>query len=187
MGLHEQQNLLARLYTDPKFHRTFLDDPHIAASESGLSPMELEDLVLIAPDEVKFFADSLVWKRYREVQKLLPLSANELGEQFQTLFREFSSGYTPTSVKKHLEDSLQFVSFLSIISELTELSKDVVNFESTRLKHNTQNRRYSYVRLGHDLRPLIGRDAGESVAALPRRRSTAVWLRIGKRTRFFFI
>lgn len=183
MGLKEQQDLLARLYTDSEFQNRFLKDPSTAADGEGLLPLEIEEIARIAPDEMKFFADSLFWKRFREVQKLLPLSAKETGEQFQTLFREFSAGFNPTSVKKHLEDSLQFATFLSARSELTERVKDVVKFESTRLKHNTQNRRYSYVRLGHDLRPLIRSDSD----SIPRRRSTAIWLRIGKRTRFFFI
>src|SRR5687768_11418340 len=108
MGLKQQQDLLAMLYTDEVVRERFREQPATVAAEFNLAEAEANDLSEIASAEIDRFADSLYWKRLREVKKLLPVSARMLGEDLRPLFREFSAGFNPTSVKKHLEDALGF-------------------------------------------------------------------------------
>ena len=187
MGLREQQDLLARLYTDPELFSRFEAEPESVATKFQLTETEIHDLSALAGPEVKWFADSLIWKRFREVEKLLPTSSWLIGEKFEPLFREFSCEFNPTSVKKHLEDALAFTDWLLRGNHLDPLPADVLRFESTRLRHNAEGRRFSACRLSHDVRPIFdfGRP-GSGNDILPRR-SIAIWLNAGKRTRFYFL
>src|SRR5215204_5066023 len=103
MGLKQQQDLLARLYTDEAVRKRFREGPTAVAKEFGLSVDESNDLSEITSAEIGWFADSLYWKRLREVKKLLPVSTELIGEKMGPLFRDFSAGFNPISVKKHLE------------------------------------------------------------------------------------
>jgi hypothetical protein len=102
MSLQEEQDFLARLYTDRGLRSQILDDPNIAMDRT-------RELANAAADEVRWFADSLVSKRLREVEKRLPLTRQTIGsKEFERQFRSFADAYTSTSVKKHVEDALEF-------------------------------------------------------------------------------
>lgn len=187
MGLKEQQDLLARLYTDSVIQRRFTRETETVSVEFGLTAHEAYDISAIASEEMKFFSDSLFWKRFREVQKLLPLTTRTIGPALQNRFREFSTGSKPISVKKHLEDTLGFAEQLLRDQALSPVVKDVVKFERTRLKQNAGDRRISVCRLGYDIRPMLTQTSVDDVNILRKRAGIAVWLRAGKTTRFFFI
>src|SRR6185369_7897216 len=104
MSLQEQQNLLAKLYTDAEFRRAFLSMPEKIGIENELNKIEIKEIAGIMPEELDFFADSLFWKRLREVEKFLPLTRKVLGEDFINYFRRFSQNFNPQTVKKHIED-----------------------------------------------------------------------------------
>lgn len=173
MSLQKQQDLLARLYTDPEFQSRFLADPAEFADEVGLSSAEAMLLATSAAGEVRWFSDSLFNKRLREVIKMLPLSHHEVGESgFEEAFRRFAPQFSPSSVKKHLEDSLAFADFL-IRDQVAPSLKSLIRFESRRLRHNALGRQISFCLLRRD--PRVSRTQG-----------IGLWMAFGGRSRILF-
>lgn len=183
MSLREQQNFLARLYTDEDLRRDFFAEPEKVGAEFALKDDEIAEIVKIAPQELNFFAESLFWKRLREAEKFLPFTKEILGEDFQPLFRQFSQKYHPQTVKKHLEDALRFCAFLQN-GEISEIAKNVAAFEKAKLDFYGGGKRFSFCKLGYDVRLYF---QGESAENLKKERKFAVWIKIGNKTRHFFI
>lgn len=182
MSLKEQQDLLAKLYTDPDLQLEFAADPSTVLSRYEIGEDESESFSVLADVEIKFFADSLVAKRFREVRKLLSISANCLGPRFRECFVEFAPKYNPTSVKKHAEDATAFSQHLLEKTNLNDIERDAIAFESTRLRHILQTRTVSFARLRHDPNSL-----SDSVIKPIRQGGIAIWITPSKETRFAFI
>ena len=176
MSLQEQQNLLARLYTDAEFRRAFLSEPEKIGAENDLTAGEIREIAAIMPEELDFFADSLFWKRLREVEKFLPLTRKILGEDFAGHFREFSRKYNPQTIKKHFEDALEFTRFLRLL-DLSAPAGSAVKYEQAKLLFFGLEKRLVICRLEYDHRKEIPE----------KRKLIAVWLRIGKRVRNFYL
>ena len=187
MGLKEQQDLLARLYTDIELQEDFARGPDVVGERFGLKAGETRDLSAIAEGEIRWFSDSLYWKRLREVTKLMPVSSWYIGVEFGSLYREFSRGYRPASAKKHLEDAPMFAKWLATGRHLDPLAVDVIRFESARLRHGGEGRRLTTCHLKHDVRPLFDYGGPDAIHDVRRRRSIAVWVGTGRRTRMFFL
>jgi len=181
MALQQQQDLLARLYTDPKFRLQFLSEPTSFADDLGLSDEDASALAKAAGYEVRWFADSLVNKRLRDVRKLLPLVGQEVGtKEFERRFREFADRYSPISVKKHLEDALAFSDDLGSDALVEGRVREVARFESRRLRHGAFGRRISFCFLRSDPRRSGGDESGEM------RRGIGIWIAIGTWSRIYF-
>lgn len=181
MTLRQQQDLLARLYTDAVFRARFLSEPSYFAARFGLVVGEAEALAKAAADEFNWFSDSLLNKRLREVAKMLPLTAQHIGqEEFGRKFLRFAQEFQPLSVKKHLEDALSFADTLSGDILLNDDQRNVVRFESRRLRHSALDRRLSFCLLRFDPRRNIGRTTHKSS------RSMGLWVAIGGWSRIFF-
>ena len=181
MGLLEQQNVLARLYTDAKFEQDFRADPEKVGDENGLSSNEIADINSIASEELEFFSESLIWKRLREVEKMMPLTRKILGDDFRPAFLEFAPTFNPGGIKKHLEDAVEFCRFLEN-GDGSELAKDAAIFERTKLTFLNSNSIATFCRLKHDLRPKLKQDDPTNSV---KRTSFAVWFRLGGRVRHF--
>lgn len=132
MSLLEQQNFLARVYTDENLRRVFLAEPQKIGEKNDLTESEINEILEIFPDEINAFAESLIWKRLREVEKILPLTKQNLGANFTELFREFAPTFNSTSVKRHLEDALEFAKFLQR-KNIAPLAKDIAKYELAKL------------------------------------------------------
>lgn len=180
MSLQNQQNLLAKLYTDAEFRRAFLSEPAKIGAENDLSTSEIEEIAFVMPEELNFFAESLFWKRLREVEKFLPLTRRALGEEFSTLFREFSQTFNPQTVKKHLEDALEFCRFLQTQNVL-QLAQNTAKYECAKHEFFAFEKRLVVCRLDFDI--VKYQHTGISEAKNKR----AIWLKTGKRVRHFFI
>ncbi len=187
MALKEQQDLLARLYTDRQFAEKYFYHPDSAVSDSGISVEEAQDIAASAGEEIRIFADSLIGKRLREVEKLLPVTGKFLGEEFQKLFREHAKKFSPTSLKKHFEDAIEFRAFLEVSCSVDSKAKDVVKFETLKLQHFAEVRRLTIGQLRYDIRPLFDSQRRIDGLVIKKKRSLAIWLRINERSRFFFI
>ncbi len=188
MSLLQQQNFLARLYTDEIFRRAFLSEPEKIGEENNLTKKEIVELAAILPDELNFFADSLFWKRLREVQKFLPLTRKVLDEGFEKYFREFSQNFNPTSVKKYLEDAIKFCLFLQTKKVEPLWASDLAKFERARLVFNSNARNFVVKKFDYDIKQIlkeISRDGAKARTDFPKRTTFAVWLKIGKRTKHF--
>lgn len=178
MSLLDVQNFTARIYTDENIRREFSAAPQKIGKQNNLTETEIAELVEILPDEINFFADSLRWKRLREVEKLLPLTKRIFAADFEVLFNEFSNGFTPTSIKKHLEDAIRFVKFLG--EHETGWKSDAAQFESAKLEFYALGKNFVFRRFDYDVKR-IARRIHDAPTNFERRKTFAVWLRVGKR------
>ena len=185
MSLQEQQNFLARLYTDTEFRRAFLSAPMEIGLENDLSKTEIAEIAEILPEELDFFAQSLFWKRLREAEKLLPLTKEFLKDDFVELFREFSQDFNPQTIKKHLEDAIGFCKFLAQ-SDVSEVAENIAKFEQTKLEFFGYGKRFAVCKLDFDIKE-ISRQGATAQSEIPRRKTMAIWLRFGKKTKHFTI
>ena len=140
MSLLETQNFLAHVYTDENLRREFLNAPEKIGGENNLSAAEISEILEIFPDEINAFAESLIWKRLREVEKLLPLTRRHLNSKLETHFRRFASTFNSQSIKKHLEDALRFGDYLLINKTVSELAKNAAKLECAKLEFYAQNK-----------------------------------------------
>ena len=186
MSLQEQQNFLARLYTDTELRRAFLSEPTNIGVENDLNEKEIAEIAEIIPEELNFFAESLFWKRLREVEKLLPLTKEFLKDDFVELFREFSKDFNPQTIKKHLEDAIEFCRFLQK-SDISELTQSIAEFEQTKLEFFGYGKRFAFCRLSFDIRKIQRRDSETQRLKLEKRKTIAIWLRFGKKIKHFTI
>ncbi|HEX8288198.1 MAG TPA: hypothetical protein VF556_09385 [Pyrinomonadaceae bacterium] len=187
MSLLEQQNFLAKIYTDEQFRRAFLSEPEKTGKENSLNENEIAEIFAVLPEEIGFFAESLFRKRLREVEKLLPLTREITGADFTPLFREFARIYNPQTVKKHLEDAIAFCDFLRENNLVTETSKNVAKYEQTKLNFYGYEKRFAHCFLSGDVREIFHRNEKNSKAILKKKMKLAIWLRSGNTVRHFFI
>ncbi len=180
MSLENRQNLLAKLYTDAEFRRAFLSEPLRIGAENDLSRAEIEEIAAVMPEELEFFAESLFWKRLREVEKFLPLTRRALGDDFTGVFREFSQNFNPQTVKKHLEDALEFCRFLQT-QNISEPAKNAAKYERAKHEFFAFEKRLVVCRLDFDIVKY------QQTGVFEARKKKAVWIRFGKRFRHFFI
>jgi hypothetical protein len=187
MSLLEQQNFLARLYTDENLRRAFLSSPEEIGKENNLDEKEIAELAAVLLGELNFFADSLFWKRLREVEKMLPLTRRFSAERFEKHFREFSQNYQPNSIKKHLEDAIEFVNFINKGEKEDIWIKDLARFEQAKLEFNGYGKNFVFRVFDFDVKEIHRRDAETQNFELKRKKTFALWLRIGKRVKHFII
>ncbi len=187
MSLQQQQDFLARLFTDENLRQNFLSEPEKIGAENNLSESEIEDLKTVLPEQLNFFADSLYWKRLREVEKFLPLTRKVLGEDFAKLFREFSQNFNPQSVKKHLEDAFEFCKFLQKQS-ISEFAKNAAKYERAKLEFFGYGKRFVVCKLDFDVGKFSREDAKtQSGIQEKKRKNLTIWLKIGSTTKHFTI
>ena len=153
MSLLEAQNFLARIYTDENLRREFLSAPERTGRENNLSEKEIAELAEILPAELNLFADSLRWKRLREVEKLLPLTKQALAEDFEIYFREFAGVFLPATVKKHLEDAIQFAEFLQ--GKEKNWKKDLAKYERAKLEFNNCGKNFIFKVFDYDIKEIF--------------------------------
>lgn len=180
MSLLDVQNFLTRIYTDENLRREFLSAPERIGKENNLTDKEIAELGEVLPAELNLFADSLFLKRLHEVEKLLPLTKNALAGDFENYFREFANQFLPESIKKHLEDAIRFAGFLH--SKNLELiwAKDLAKFEQAKLEFYGLNKRVVFRILDYNVKE-ISRQGTKAQSEIRKKKTFAVWLRIGKR------
>jgi hypothetical protein len=156
MPLLEQQNALAKIYTDEEFRKDFLANPLIVGETCRLTPRESEEISLIMPAELMLFAESLFFKRLHEVRKMLPLTEKAMGKlEFEQYFRQFSKSFQPTTTKKHLEDSFEFCKFLEKQSFEFGWQCEIIKLEKAKLQFFGYGKSVVICWFGYDLRSLL--------------------------------
>jgi len=173
MGLLETQNFLARIYTDGNLRREFLSAPERIGAKNNLNEKEIGEMIEIFPDEINAFAQSLFWKRLREVEKLLPLTRKHLTAEFEKYFRTFAPTYNSQSIKKHLEDALQFGDYLKNNKTISELVKNTTKYECARLEFYALSKN------------LVVRFFTFDIQTGKQKKHLKIWMRIGKRELVF--
>lgn len=175
MALIEQQNFLARIFTDENLRRSFWENPETIGKENGLSEIEIAQFKQIIPDDLNFFADSLFHKRLHEVEKLLPLTKKAIDKNFTDLFREFSQNYQPITVKKHLEDAIEFCKYVQIQQLEPQSAKDTAKFEQAKHEFFGYGKSFSFCLLRHN------------VFSFQKKLGFAIWFRFGNQTHHFIL
>lgn len=173
MSLLEQQNFLARIYTDENLRREFLFAPEKIGAQNNLNEKEISEIVEIFPDEINVFAESLIWKRLREVEKLLPLTRKHLPEDFINLFHRFAPTFNSQSTKKHLEDALRFGAFLQNEKTVSAVAKNAAIYECAKLEFYALDKN------------LVVRFFDFDAQTAQPKKHLKIWLRIGKKELVF--
>jgi hypothetical protein len=109
MGLAEVQEVLARLAIDPALRDRFCADPDAVGAELGLAAQEALGLARIPRRQLEQFAASLRRKRRDQVQRIMPISARTLGQEFAVLFDRYVDASPPRGSKADLDDAAGFV------------------------------------------------------------------------------
>lgn len=152
MSLLEQQNFLARIYTDPRVRDQFVSEPETVGLEYGLNPSEIDDLKTVAGDDIVFFSDSLIWKRLREVERLLPRTRKALGADFCSFFFKFAPAFNPQHTRKHYEDAVKFCDYVE--AETIAVSvKNAARYEKAWLTFINERPLVTCCRLSRDRNP----------------------------------
>jgi len=180
MSLLEVQNFLARIYTDEKLRREFLSEPEKIGLAHNLNESEIAELAEVFPEELNAFAESLFYKRLREVEKLLPLTRQVLDKDFEKFFREFSAEFLPESIKKHLEDAIRFAEFLQTKDFSLNQAKDLAKYEQAKLEFYGLNKRFVFRILDYSVKGISSKDA-DALSEIKKKKTFAFWLRIKKR------
>ena len=173
MSLLETQNFLARIYTDENLRCEFLSAPEKIGAKNNLNEKEIIEIIEIFPDEISAFAESLFWKRLREVEKLLPITRKHLTAEFEKHFRTFAPTYNSQSIKKHLEDALQFGDYLKNSETVSDFVKNAAKYECARLAFHALNKN------------LVVRFFTFDLQTGKQKNHLKIWLRIGKRELVF--
>ena len=190
MSLQRQQTFLVRLFTEEKLRQNFLMNPEKIGHENGLEKNDILQLKEILPEQLSFFADSLFYKRVHEAEKLLPLTSKVLNVQFTKLFRGFSQTFTPKTVKKHLEDAIEFVNYLNKESLEIHWLHDLAKFEQTQLIFNGYNKSFILQKFSFDIRQIVKEISHHQKVwqnEFQPRKTMAIWLRFGKKNKHFII
>lgn len=180
MSLLKQQNLLARIFTNKDLRQDFFENPESIKRELGLSETDLADLQKLSRTDLNFFADSLFYKRLQEVRKLLPHTEKFLQKDFQAHFRDFAANFQPKTLKKHLEDAVEFADFLSAKKFSAEFVRDIAIYEQSRLIFNNRQKNFILKTFSFDIRRLDDEK-------LPPRKTVAVWFRFGNLAKHYII
>ncbi|MDQ3087309.1 MAG: hypothetical protein M3Q78_01780 [Acidobacteriota bacterium] len=180
MSLLEQQNFLAKVFTDEHLREKFLSEPVNIGKENNLSETEIEQIRQVLPEQIKFFADSLLHKRLHEAEKFLPLTRKVLGKKFETYFREFANEFLPNTIKKHLEDADKFCDYLQ--KKETAWEKDLITFEQARLIFNGYGKRFVFRKFRFDIKEILKNlHQGAKRQNVRKRMSFALWLKFGNK------
>jgi hypothetical protein len=184
MSLQKQQDFLARLFTDECLRQNFLSEPKKIGLANGLSDTDITELQTVLPEQLTFFADSLYWKRLREVEKFLPMTKTVLGENFKILFREFSQIYNPTSVKKHLEDAIEFCKTLQTKKLELVYAKDIAKFEQGKLEFHGCGKPFVWKMFNYNIKEILRNPRKSN---LNKRITLTIWLKIGGKIKHFWV
>src|SRR5262245_39174488 len=116
MGLMEIQRALAQLYTDAGLRERFLADPQAVAGQLGLIRDDAEHLARLPALPLRLFARSLLQKRMKALTRLLPLTREGLGPEWEALFFRYADTRVPAGTQRHREDAIAFAAFLARLS-----------------------------------------------------------------------
>jgi hypothetical protein len=178
VSLIEQQNLLAKLFTDSNLRENFWLNPNEIGLANNLDEKEVADLSKINEKDFNYFAQSLYFKRLSEVENILPLTVSAFGKtNFRENFKEFANQFLPKSIKKHQEDAFEFTKFLEQKALEKVWLKDVVKYEQAKLFFYGYGKFFVFRVLRYDFTTASGNIRHEPIKRL----SIAIWLQFSKK------
>ncbi len=180
MGLGTVQQVLAQLYTSTSLREGFFHSPQAVGQELGLTVDEVQLLTQLSRKQVDFFAHSLKGKRLGEIRKLLPLTQQSLGGDFAQLFWRYGETYSPTGIKKHWQDALNFCTFMEGEDTVLPWVLDVIRYEKAGLQAAELNRRFIWRRFHYNINYLgesLNKSPVSSLVLLPQP-TISIWFRL---------
>ena len=136
MGLEDQQQVLAKLFTQDSVRKDLLFDNDLL-SEQGISinNKDLHDDVFA--QQIYEFSDSLIKKRLGQVKQHIPGTCYILKSKLAELFNEYAKDEPTSGVKRHVHDSLMFMSYIEENYKdilFTSIDKTIFKYEGIWLR-----------------------------------------------------
>jgi hypothetical protein len=104
---------LAKLLSQPELQRLFTQAPEQVADRLNLLDEHRALFVALVPEQVTAQANLLTTKRLKEARRLLPQTFKLLGSNGTAYFNSYASTYWPQSHRRHLEDAVEFCTYLN--------------------------------------------------------------------------
>ena len=129
MGLIEQQQALAELFTNDSARRELLLRGE-GLGVVGENDIEQQDQF---NQEIIDFADSLIKKRLGQIKQHIPGTCVILRSRLEEIFQGFAKDEPTTGVRRHLYDSQMFMAYLELnyqellVSKIDKYIKLIVN------------------------------------------------------------
>ncbi len=133
MPLQNEQRLLALLYTSASARVEYARQPQEFCKRFHLSPQACAAMAAIPNSSIENYARSLIAKRLNEVTKLLPMTAQSMGEAFREAFYAYSKEVPTRGVDRHLRDATAFAKFLAARKESAKAEVSVLRLEAARV------------------------------------------------------
>ncbi len=102
----------ARLLSDRQLRASFRRDPGATARSSGLRDTDLAIANEIDADDLEAQAETLITKRMRAVEQLLPFTWDRVGDDAAEHFRDYAQTSWPAGHRHHLLDAAGFCEHL---------------------------------------------------------------------------
>jgi hypothetical protein len=176
------QEILNRLYTDKIFRTEFCSDKRLFFSKySIVSGEAVTFLEAISAEQVQFFSQGLLAKRFHAVKQLIPASIKLADHSLAEYWKQFSQDYLPSGIHKHYDDAIHFLLFLFSKNTKTDyFIKEVLRYEMLLLRNFVapSKRKISYHRFDFvkEYRNIVRNDS--TFRPLPKR--TIIYWRSGK-------
>jgi hypothetical protein len=135
------RSTLWRLYTDTAFRKEFIFDKHLFYHTYDIPIETIDFLENISIDELMLFADTVLKKRMKKVQQLLPCTFTLIGKDIQYLFFKFCDYHTFSGIRRHQDDAVRFVGYLLKQKEFLSPSEDKLYIRAMMLfeQHQLMN------------------------------------------------
>ena len=139
MGLIEQQQALAELFTNDSARRELLLRGE-GLGVVGENDIEQQDQF---NQEIIDFADSLIKKRLGQIKQHIPGTCVILRSRLEEIFQGFAKDEPTTGVRRHLYDSQMFMAYLELNYQellVSKIDKYIFKYERIWLKAILSNR-----------------------------------------------
>ncbi len=139
MGLIEQQQALAELFTNDSARRELLlrGEGLGVVGENGIEQQDQFN------QEIIDFADSLIKKRLGQIKQHIPGTCVILRSRLEEIFQGFAKDEPTTGVRRHLYDSQMFMAYLELNYQellVSKIDKYIFKYERIWLKAILSNR-----------------------------------------------
>lgn len=105
-------SLLARLLSDGALRQQFIAQRQVFLDSVNLSAGERQMFEQIDTAQLHTQAELLIKKRFREINKIIPLTLRKLGKGAYGLFSEYAEHHWPDSHRRHEQDAASFCAYL---------------------------------------------------------------------------
>ena len=103
---------IAKLLSSPELRVAFEQSPSHVAKELNVAKNDVDAFVALDSQQLNRQANTLLNKRWHEVQRLVPLTIESLGKGANEVFRYYATKDWPIGHRRHPVDAFRFLQFL---------------------------------------------------------------------------